>query len=249
MSAHWLHPKGYVAPVTDAHGFVGYIGMGFRRCKRGKHSFWAVFAGVLLMNSPVELNGVLVYPSALSHDDQVAMTDDLRLLARQAPFRHYQTPGGRKMSVRMTAAGDCGWFTDKRGYQYIDNQPDGRAWPDIPVCVLEVWDRFSGVSQQPDTCLVNFYGEQARMGMHQDRDENDFSMPVVSISLGDEALFRVGGLKRSDPTRSIWLKSGDVAVLAGEARLAYHGIDRIRHKSSALLPDGGRINLTLRVAR
>ncbi len=99
----------------------------------------------------------------------------------------------------------------------------------------------------PDCCLLNYYGSEARMGLHRDADETDFSWPVVSISLGDSARFRIGGVQRSDPTTSVLLESGDVVVMGGEARLAYHGIDRIRFGSSRLLPSGGRLNMTLRV--
>ena len=104
------------------------------------------------------------------------------------------------------------------------------------------------MSRAPDSCLLNYYGEGSRMGMHQDKDEADTRWPVVSISLGDEALFRVGGIEKPSPSKSVWLRSGDVVVLEGAARLAWHGIDRVRFRSSELLPDGGRINVTLRVA-
>jgi alkylated DNA repair protein (DNA oxidative demethylase) len=113
--------------------------------------------------------------------------------------------------------------------------------------VLDLWHRTTGLIRKPDCCLINFYGEGARMGMHQDRDEGDFSFPVLSVSLGDDALFRMGGVDRPAPTQSVWLRSGDVVVMGGDARLAFHGIDRVRHGSSLLLPKGGRINLTLRV--
>ena len=99
----------------------------------------------------------------------------------------------------------------------------------------------------PECCLVNFYSDGARMGLHQDKDEGDFEMPVVSVSLGDDALFRIGGRDRRDPTESVWLSSGDVLVLKRDSRLAYHGIDRVKPGSSTLLSNGGRINLTLRV--
>ena len=195
-----------------------------------------------------ELNGVLVWPDALDRAAQETMVADLRSLAALAPLRRYETPGGRKLSVRMSAAGTLGWITDRSGYRYDPVQPDGREWPEIPASVRAVWQRFSGVARLPDSCLLNFYAEGAKMGMHQDRDEADTAWPVVSISLGDDALFRVGGVTRGGATKSIWLKSGDVAVLSGEARLAYHGIDRIRFGSSDLLPEGGRLNVTLRVA-
>lgn len=193
------------------------------------------------------VSGFEVYPELLSAADQAAMVEDLRKVAAAAPFVVPVTPGGREMSVRMTAAGRLGWITDRKGYRYAPLHPQGTAWPPIPARVLAVWDRVTGIARRPDCCLVNFYGEGARMGLHQDRDEGDFSFPVVSISLGDSALFRMGGEDRKAPTRSLWLSSGDVVVMGGAARLAWHGIDRVRHGSSTLLPQGGRINLTLRV--
>ncbi len=205
-----------------------------------------LFAGV--SGAPVDLNGVLVYPGWLSRSQQKLMVSDLREVAGAAPFRRYVTPGGRQMSVQMTAAGDVGWMADQSGYRYASRHSGGGDWPDIPDTILAVWRSLSGVDREPNTCLINYYGEGARMGLHQDKDEADLSWPVVSISLGDDALFRVGGGSRNDPTRSRWLVSGDVAVLASDARLAHHGIDRIKFGSSDLLEDRGRINVTLRVA-
>ncbi len=197
---------------------------------------------------PEDLNGAPVYREWLSPGEQAAMVADLRSVAQTAPFRRYETPGGRQMSVAMTAAGALGWMTDRSGYRYAKSHQDGQAWPDIPDSILRVWRGVAGVGRDPDSCLVNFYGEGAKMGLHQDKDEAQTHWPVVSISLGDDAQFRVGGQKRSDPTKSAWLKSGDVAVLRDDARLAFHGIDRIKFRSSNLLPEGGRINVTLRVA-
>ncbi len=177
------------------------------------------------------------------------MVGDLRDVAKHAPFRHPVVPSGKKMSVRMTAAGEFGWLTDGSGYRYSDLQPDGSGWPEIPDAFLQVWDALSGVSRRPDSCLVNYYGEGAKMGMHQDRDETDMGWPVVSLSLGDEAMFRMGGTNRSDNTKSVWLRSGDVVVMGGDARLAYHGVDRIKFGTSPLLPKGGRLNVTLRVSQ
>ncbi len=200
-----------------------------------------------MMNKSVNVNGVAVWKGLIQCAEQTAMLEELRDLAKSAPFTRYQTPSGQ-MSVRMTGAGAKSWFADAGGYRYEPRQPDGRGWPEIPPSVLAVWQQVADAAQQPDSCLVNFYGEDAKMGMHQDKDEACLDWPVVSISLGDEALFRVGQTTRRGPTQSIWLQSGDVAVLRGEARLAYHGIDRIKFGSSTLLPDGGRINVTLRVA-
>ncbi len=201
----------------------------------------------MVQQPSIILMGVPVWKGLLSRQKQADMVGDLRALAGKAPFRRYDSPGG-KMSVRMSGAGDSSWISDQSGYRYDSVQPDGRNWPDIPASILEVWRQVAGVPRDPDACLVNFYGEGTKMGMHQDKDEATLNWPVVSISLGDEALFRIGQTTRGGPTQSIWLQSGDVAVLSGEARLAYHGIDRIKFGSSSLLPDGGRLNVTLRVA-
>ena len=195
----------------------------------------------------LDIRGVRVLPGWLDADEQAALVERLRDVAREAPFFRPATPRGKPMSVRMTAAGRYGWVSDRRGYRYEPRHPSGVPWPPIPDEVLAVWHAVNGLDRAPDCCLVNWYGEGARMGLHQDRDEADFGWPVVSVSLGDEALFRVGGTERGGRTASVWLRSGDVAVLEGESRLAFHGIDRIRHGSSSLLPQGGRINLTLRV--
>lgn len=196
----------------------------------------------------VEIRGFRYFAGWLGPDEQGALVEALRGVAAEAPFVQPVTPGGKAMSVRMTSAGRLGWVTDRRGYRYEPVHPGtGRPWPPVPAMVLALWHEVTGLGREPDCCLVNFYGEGAKMGLHQDRDEGDFSWPVVSISLGDEALFRMGGLAREDRTESLWLKSGDVMVMGGPARLAFHGIDRVRHGSSRLLPQGGRINLTLRV--
>ena len=171
----------------------------------------------------------------------------LRAVVRVAPLFAPETRRGRKMSVRMTSAGEFGWISDRRGYRYQRRHPSGVPWPPIPDEALAVWRQVSGASRDPQCCLVNYYGEGARMGLHQDRDEADFSFPVVSVSLGDAALFRIGGADRGGPTRSVWLDSGDVVVLGGASRLAHHGVDRLRFGSSSLLAGGGRLNLTMRV--
>ncbi len=195
----------------------------------------------------VQILGFDVYSDLLSVETQRALLDDLRAVVRQAPLFSPITRGGGKMSVQMTSAGKYGWFSDSTGYRYARNHPEGMAWPPIPEAVLSIWRQVAGTDRLPDCCLINFYGVEARMGLHQDRDEADFRYPVVSVSLGDDGLFRVGGTARSDPTKSIWLHSGDVVVMGGAARLAFHGVDRIRPGSSALLSKGGRINVTLRV--
>lgn len=133
------------------------------------------------------------------------------------------------------------------GYRYQESHPEtGAPWPAIPPQLLDIWDRVSGVDRKPQACLVNYYSDQARMGLHQDKDEQDLETPVVSISLGNTCLFRVGGNSRTDKTGSFKLASGDVVVLAGQSRLCFHGVDKIYPATSTLLKNGGRINLTLR---
>jgi alkylated DNA repair protein (DNA oxidative demethylase) len=195
----------------------------------------------------IDLKGVRILPGYLNAEAQRALVEDLRAVAAAAPFFRPVTRWGKEMSVRMTSAGLCGWVSDRRGYRYEPRHPSGVAWPPIPQRVLALWHDVTGCDRAPDCCLVNYYETGARMGLHQDRDEADFAWPVVSVSLGDDGLFRVGGTERSDPTASRWLRSGDVAVLEGPSRLAFHGIDRVRAGSSTLLEKGGRINLTLRV--
>ena len=178
---------------------------------------------------------------------QAAMAAEVAGVAEAAPFFSPLTPWGKPMSVRMTSAGRYGWFTDRKGYRYVDRHPSGTPWPPIPDSVLAVWRALVSTTRDPDCCLVNHYAATARMGLHRDADEADLAWPVLSISLGDPAVFRVGGPARSDPTTPVLLESGDVVTFGGPARLAYHGIDRIRAGASLLLPEGGRLNLTLRV--
>ncbi|MEG3662904.1 alpha-ketoglutarate-dependent dioxygenase AlkB [Celeribacter halophilus] len=197
--------------------------------------------------SPLNLRGMQVFKGLLTPEEQGRLVDDLRAVVREVPLFHPVTPSGKPMSVRMTSAGQFGWTTDAKGYRYSKAHPSGQGWPAIPDMALKVWSKVSGATRAPETCLINFYDAGAKMGLHQDRDEQDFTQPVVSISLGDEALFRVGNETRGGKTESLWLASGDVVVMGGTSRLLYHGIDRVKPQSSTLLPKGGRINLTLRV--
>ena len=195
------------------------------------------------------MGGISVFKEFLPPRDQLRLVEELREVAAKAPVFSPKTKSGKPMSVRLTAAGDFGWFSDQRGYRYVKQHPSGVNWPEIPDSIRAIWRAVAGTVPDPECCLVNFYGEGARMGLHQDRDEANFDWPVVSISLGDDALFRVGGIERGGKTESIWLQSGDVAVMGGPARLNYHGIDRIKFGSSSLLKEGGRLNVTLRVVR
>ena len=199
------------------------------------------------MTPTLIVRGFKVYKGLIDPARQSEMLQDLRAVIRNAPLFSPMTPYGKPMSVRMSSAGKYGWFSDRSGYRYRQQHPAGHDWPPIPQSVLSIWDQISGVERQPDCCLINFYGRSARMGMHQDKDEADFGWPVLSISLGDDGLFRIGNKTRGGKTESLWLGSGDVVLMGGDARLTYHGVDRIKPGSSTLLRDGGRINLTLRV--
>jgi alkylated DNA repair protein (DNA oxidative demethylase) len=196
----------------------------------------------------MKIAGVKWLPGQLDTDLQRQLLEMVRAAVREAPlFQPVMPRSGKPFSVRMTNMGELGWVSDMAGYRYQQTHPvTGRPWPAIPQMLLEMWRAVSDYGHPPQACLVNFYEASARMGLHQDRDEEDFDAPVVSVSLGDTAVFRVGGLDRKSPTRSIKLQSGDVVVLGGEARLCFHGVDRILPGTSALLRDGGRLNLTLR---
>lgn len=202
-----------------------------------------------MTNGPdvIERRGFRIFPGLLDRPAQDALVNDLRACLRAAPLYQPVTPRGQPMSVRMSAAGRFGWVTDRRGYRYEPRHPAGIDWPPIPDSVQHIWEHVAECARRPECCLINWYGQDARMGLHQDKDEADFACPVVSVSLGDDGLFRMGNVERGGKTESIWLHSGDVVVMGGEARLKHHGVDRIRFGSSMLLPQGGRINLTLRV--
>lgn len=194
------------------------------------------------------LEGFRYWPGALDAPDQARLLAEIRSVVAQAPLYRPETPGGRPFSVQMTNCGSLGWVSDRAGYRYQPVHPEtGLAWPPIPPMLLDLWDRLTGHDAPPDACLVNLYRGPARMGLHQDRDEIDLTAPVLSVSLGDTALFRIGPAA-GGTTRTVRLASGDVCALTGPARLARHGVDRTLADTSRLLSGGGRLNLTLRCA-
>lgn len=195
------------------------------------------------------LPGLTVWPGRLDAQAQARLMDEVRARVARAPFYRPVTPGGREMSVRMTNFGPLGWVTDQaRGYRYQPGHPvTGAPWPDIPGVLLDLWREHADADRPPDACLVNLYRADARMGLHQDRDEADLTAPVLSVSLGDAAVFRFAPAE-GGRSGSIRLGSGDVLVIAGPARLCRHGVDRVLAGSSRLLAGGGRLNLTLRRA-
>jgi alkylated DNA repair protein (DNA oxidative demethylase) len=194
-------------------------------------------------------NGIRHLPDYLDRPAQEGLVEIIRGVVAEAPLYRPEMPGtGKPMSVRMTNCGSLGWVTDKQhGYHYQPVHPTtGKSWPAMPPELLKLWNDLSGYGKPPEACLINFYSDDAKMGLHQDKDEFDLGAPVLSLSLGNACLFRVGGTARKDPTGSFRLSSGDVVLLGGEGRLAFHGVDRIYPGTSTLLKSGGRINLTLR---
>ena len=194
-------------------------------------------------------DGIFYFPSFLDLGEQQNLVEEIRQIVVQAPLYTPIMPRtGKPMSVRMTNCGSLGWVTDKeRGYRYQKMHPvSGDPWPAIPDTLLSLWSELANYEHEPEACLINFYEATAKMGLHQDRDEENFDAPVVSISLGDSCLFRISNETRGGPSQSLKLHSGDVIILSGKGRLAFHGVDRIYPDTSTLLKNSGRINLTLR---
>lgn len=196
----------------------------------------------------------------LDEPSQLALLAAAEERLAEAPLHRPMAPWGKPLSVSMSNAGALGWVTDAKGYRYQATHPEtGRPWPAIPEVLLEIWAAEAGASRAPDCCLINHYRPGAKLGLHRDDTEAEWDHPVLSVSLGDAATFRIGGLKRSDPTASMTLESGDVFLLSGEGRLAYHGVDRVKRRAPNILDGrplfdagdgkgGGRLSFTLRVA-
>jgi DNA oxidative demethylase len=190
-------------------------------------------------------------PGRLGAAEQARLLAEIRAVIRQAPLFVPSMPGsGRPFSVRMSNCGSLGWVSDRAGYRYQAEHPDsGRPWPAMPARLMALWHALAPGMAAPEACLINYYAAGARMGTHRDADEAHQTAPVVSVSLGDNAVFHIAGLTRGQPKHRLLLRSGDVVVLGGAARFCYHGVDRIEPGTSALLPEGGRFNLTLRRVR
>jgi alkylated DNA repair protein (DNA oxidative demethylase) len=194
-------------------------------------------------------NGTHWIRGYLNPSTQSTMVDELRDIIRNSPlFQPTMPKTGKPLSVAMSNCGALGWVCDtKGGYRYQSHHPvTGKDWPQIPGSLLDIWQDLASFPHPPEACLINYYDTGAKMGLHQDKDEEDFDAPVISLSLGDSCLFRIGGTKRGGTTTSFKLQSGDAVILSGASRLAFHGVDRIYPDTSSLLKNGGRINLTLR---
>ena len=192
--------------------------------------------------------GVIYFPHLLDRAAQESLRDEIYTAINTSKlFQSTMPRWGNPMSVKMLNLGPLGWVSDKSGYRYQPTHPGtGEKWPPIFPSLLKIWTMLTDNYVAPEACLINYYSATAKMGLHQDRDEEDFSAPVVSLSLGDTALFRIGTSERSGPTQSIKLQSGDGLIFGGPARHDFHGIDRVYKETSTLLDEGGRFNLTLR---
>jgi alkylated DNA repair protein (DNA oxidative demethylase) len=227
-----------VAPLQPARG--GFAGFFETDPNGGFTGFWPKVAHML--------TGFRHLPGYLDPAAQTDLAAQVAAVLALAPLYRAEMPRtGRPLSVAMSNAGSLGWFSDRAGYRYVERHPiTAKPWPPIPAMVLAIWRELELYSHPPEACLINHYEDGARMGLHQDRDEAALDAPVLSISLGDPARFRLGGRDRRDPSRAFWLESGDVVILGGDARLAFHGVDRVQPGVGKLLDRGGRINLTVR---
>lgn len=212
-----------------------------------------LFANLNQGSSDVEvLDSGIVLLHRFAQDQAQALRHAIELIAQQAPYRQLITPGGLKMSVTTTSCGEFGWHSDEYGYRYVRQDPlTGQFWPEMPELFLKLATQAAELSGfngfKPDACLLNRYLPGNKMSLHQDKNERDFSAPIVSVSLGQSAVFQFGGLSRSDPVSKLQLHHGDVLVWGGQARLRFHGVMPIGHGS---FPGWGeqRINLTFRKA-
>lgn len=202
---------------------------------------------------PVLPSGIFHLTGKLDSQHQSALIDATRHLSKSAEFSHPTTKSGGTYSAEITNCGQVGWWSDVRGYRYTEIDPrSGRAWPDMPKLFLDTLDSILSETVaegfEPDACLINHYVKGAKMGLHQDKDERDFSHPIVTVSLGAAADFLIGGLKRSDPSQVILVESGDVLIMGGESRMRFHGIRKIYPGSSPIAGVEGRLSLTFRKA-
>ncbi len=201
------------------------------------------------MHAKLEIGpGIFLWPGAFDADEQKKLIKEVFARIEKAPFYKPSMPvSGKEFSVEETNFGPLGWISDARGYRYEPVHPyTHQAWPTIPPMLLDLWNETTAYPAPPECCLVNLYRGSARMGLHQDRDEEALDAPVLSVSLGDDAIFRIGGAARRGATKRLKLASGDVLIFGGPARLAFHGVDRVIAGTSQIVPGGGRINLTLR---
>ncbi len=186
----------------------------------------------------------------LTLQQQTEILTVCRQVARQSPLFTPTMKSGKPFNYQMTNCGDFGWISDTKGYRYSETHPNGKPWTPIPEMIYNLTKDLANQIGEPDylpqTCLINFYQHDGKLGLHQDNSEKNLKPAIISISLGDDAIFLMGGNKRNSPTQEILLKSGDILQLFGDSRLAFHGIKKIIPGTSGLLKNGGRLNLTIR---
>lgn len=204
-----------------------------------------------LREKPVDtgFEGLSLYPGFMGKAAQASLVEELMAaFGAMPPYRPRMPRTGQPWSILQMNFGPLGWVSRPEGYAYSPvNDVNKAPWPAIPAALLALWDDLAGYPVPPECCLVNLYdAPKSRMGLHRDEDEQALDAPVVSLSLGDTCVFRVGGFARGDKSKSFRLASGDVLVMGGPSRLRFHGVDRVISGSSRLIPGGGRINLTLR---
>lgn len=197
-------------------------------------------------------DGLILRPEALDFAQQAALMAALAEVTALAPLARARTRGGLT-SAAMTNCGEVGWWSDTRGYRYTSTHPaTGKPWPPMPRAFADVVRRLMAGTPwpefQPDACLVNFYEGGAKMGLHQDRDEQDFSQPIVTVCLGDDADFLIGGFARAEKATAMVVRSGDVLVMGGPSRMRFHGVRKIYPGTSPLPGVAGRYSLTFRKA-
>jgi alkylated DNA repair protein (DNA oxidative demethylase) len=198
-------------------------------------------------------DGFILRANALDLTRQAALLAAVREVEALAPLHHLRTKGGGATSAAMTNCGSAGWWSDAKGYRYETTNPLTKAtWPPMPeifvstvreIALSSPWPDFT-----PDACLINFYGANAKMGLHQDRDEKDFSQPIITVCLGDDADFQIGGAQRSDKYFNVRVHSGDVLLMGGTSRMRFHGVRRIFAGTSRIPGLNGRYSLTFRKA-
>lgn len=198
----------------------------------------------------VEIAPGAVLFRAAAESSAEALLREIENVIVVSPLRRVVTPMGKSMSVEMTNCGRAGWVSDRSGYRYEALDPlSGKPWSPMPAIFSELATRMASLAgyQQfmPDVCLINRYAVGSKMGLHQDRDERDFSQPIVSVSLGLPITFKFGGLRRTDASRSVVLHHGDVVVFGGQARLAFHGVGTLR-RGNHMMTSEYRYNLTFR---
>jgi len=198
-------------------------------------------------------DGLIYKENYLNIIQQEKIFDTIKILKKSAPFRKLTTKSGKSFSAKITNCGDYGWWSDLKGYRYTKTDPDTNLpWPPMPKYLLNTIKNFVKTSNykyfSPNSCLINFYESNDKMGIHQDKDEVNLKHPIITISIGASADFIIGGFSRSEKKMVLNLKSGSILILGGKSRMRFHGIKKIHNHTSPIFSLKGRISLTFRIA-